>query len=118
MQKYILLAEDDEGIIQVVTMILENEGYTVRVATNEKEVQEALKRETPSLLLLDVSLGGTDGGALAASLKNQDETKNVPVIISSANTQTKEIAEKAKADGFLLKPFDIETLLTVVKKYS
>lgn len=118
MQKYILVAEDDDGIIQVVKLILESEGYSIKVARNEKEVRNLIGKRKPTVLLLDVSLGGSDGGILAKDIKMSEETKDIPVIIASANTETKSIAEKSQADGFLLKPFDIDTLLQTVKKYN
>lgn len=115
--KIVLLAEDDEGIIQVVKMILENEGYTVLTAENEKEVMKILQKEVPGLVLLDVSLGGSNGGDIAKKIKQSEKTQKLPVVIVSANSETKEIAAASGADGFLLKPFDIDILISTVKKY-
>ncbi len=116
-EKKVLLAEDDDGIIQVVTMILENEGYTVLTAENEKEVMQLLEKDLPGLVLLDVGLGGSNGGEIAKKIKHSEKTRDLPVLIVSANSETQEIATASGADGFLLKPFDIDILINTVKKY-
>ena len=118
MDKKILLAEDDERIVQVVKLILENEGYTILTARNAKEVHDVLSHEQPQLLLLDISLGGSDGSVLAKELKKDPATQSLPIVIASANSDTEVIAKESGADNFLLKPFEIDTLLSLVRQYS
>jgi CheY-like chemotaxis protein len=113
----ILIAEDDEAILEVLKSILEGEGYLTFSPRTERAIHEVVRTERPSLILLDIWLSGHDGGKIAKDLKAKEETKHFPVIIMSANNETQEIAQSVGADGFLLKPFTIEDLLKITRKY-
>lgn len=115
--KKILIAEDDQAILDVVTIILENAGYTIVATSNGDIVLEKMENDTPDLLLLDIWLSGHDGGKIARTLKHKDNTKQIPIIMISANNETEKIAKEVHADGFLQKPFDIDDLLQIVQKY-
>jgi DNA-binding response OmpR family regulator len=117
MKKKILIAEDDRAIIEVVKIILENEGYIVIATDREEAIYEALKDNPPDLILLDIWLSGEDGGQIAKYLKGNEETKQIPIVIMSANNETEKITKDAGANDFLLKPFNIDDLLYVVKKH-
>lgn len=117
MKKKILIAEDDKAIIEVVKIILENEGYIIIATDREEAINQALKEHTPDLILLDIWLSGEDGGQIAKLLKQKKETKHIPIIIMSANNETEKITKEAGANDFLLKPFNIDDLLYVVKKH-
>lgn len=115
--KKILVAEDDQSILEVIKIILEGEGYSV-VSTDDKDIFFKLVEEhKPSLILLDIWLSGHDGGKIAKQLKSDHENKHVPIIMISANNDTPMITKQAGADGFLLKPFDIDDLLDTVNKH-
>lgn len=117
MKKKILIAEDDKSIIEVVKIILENEGYDVLQASHGEHIHKALKEHTPDMILLDIWLFGEDGGKIAQSLKSKPETKEIPLVMMSANNETEKITKEAGADDFLLKPFNIEDLLYIVRKH-
>jgi CheY-like chemotaxis protein len=117
MKKTILIAEDDKAIVEVIDIILTEAGYeTVILKTGEKVVATVKKRK-PHLLLLDIWLSGEDGGEIAKNLKAENHTKNVPIIMISANNEIEQIAREVGADGFLRKPFDIDDFLQTVAKY-
>jgi CheY-like chemotaxis protein len=99
-------------------VILEGEGYEILHAGNAKDVLIMAARSNPSLILLDIGLAGTDGGTVAKKLKEQTATAKIPIVMLSANNATAAIAKKAGADGFLLKPFDMDDLIKTVKEYS
>lgn len=113
----ILIAEDDDAILEVLRSILEGEGYQTFCPKTERGIYEIVREESPSLLLLDIWLSGHDGGKIAKELKGKEEISQIPIIIMSANNETQEIAQNVGADGFLLKPFTIDELLEVVRKY-
>lgn len=118
MSKNILIAEDDESILEVVRIILEDAGYTVHAARNSEQFVKTLSTVRPHLFLLDIWLSGEDGGKIAKKIKKDPETAAIPIIIVSANAETAKIADEVGADDFLLKPFDIEALLTIVSKHT
>lgn len=117
MKKTVLIAEDDKAILEVVKLILENDGYNTVSSDNEEEIHNIIKKEPPHLILLDIWLSGYDGGEIARDLKHSDKTKHIPIIMISANNETQKITKEVGADGFLLKPFDIDDLLKIVKKH-
>ena len=117
MKKKILIAEDDKAIIEVVKIILENEGYEVLQASQGKHIFAALEEHSPDMVLLDIWLFGEDGGQIARTIKSKPQTKDTPIVIMSANNETEKITKEAGADDFLLKPFNIEDLLYIVRKH-
>lgn len=116
-KRTILIAEDDDAILEVLRSILEGEGYQVICPKTEREVDKAIRKEQPLLIILDIWLSGHDGGKIAEKLKGKKETRDIPIVIMSANNETQEITKAVGADGFLLKPFTIDELLDVVKMY-
>jgi CheY-like chemotaxis protein len=115
-KKKILIADDDPGILEVMQLMLEDEGYEVITTVNGRTV-EAIKEHLPDLILLDIWMSGQDGRNICRGLKSKETTKHIPVIMVSANKDTEDIAKQAGADDFLSKPFDIENLLGKVKRY-
>lgn len=118
MAKKILLVEDDQAILDVVKIILETEGYEVFLAESEDEIHKTIKTNPPQLILLDIWLSGHDGGRIARSLKSKKETQSIPIVMVSANNATETITKASGADGFLLKPFNVDELLHTVRKHT
>lgn len=115
---HIVLAEDDPGIVEVVKMILEEEGYTVNTAVTKKEIESIIKAQIPDLFFLDILLSGITGKEIAEVIRSHPKTKSIPIVMLSANSNIEEIAKEAGATDFLQKPFEIEDLLSMVKKYT
>lgn len=112
----ILVADDDPAILDVFTLILEDAGYDVQTTVNgqtERMVQEF----SPNLILLDIWMAGMDGRDICMSLKHHKLTKHIPIIMISANKDTKKIAIEAGADDFIAKPFEMDDVLAKVVKY-
>lgn len=118
MDKRILVVEDDHAIVEVVKIILEGEGYSIYTTDNADNIHGVIIESDPHLILLDIWLGGHDGGTIAKLLKSSSSTAHIPIIMTSANNETEKIAKSSGANGFLLKPFTIDELLQVVKKYT
>lgn len=118
MKKKILVAEDDKAIIEVVRIILENEGYDVLTADQGEHVYKTIDKHAPDMILLDIWLFGEDGGQIAKTIKSKSHTKHIPLVMMSANNETEKITKEAGADDFLLKPFNIDDLLYMVKKHT
>lgn len=114
--KRIIVTDDDEGIRDIFKMIFERAGYNVQVFDEASAILEN-NFTVPDLFLLDRQLSGYDGLEICKFLKNQNATKNVPVIIVSASSEIHELARKAGADDFIEKPFQIKELLGVVERW-
>lgn len=115
-KKKILIVDDEPSIVDSLTMLLEDFGYEVISTINASATKDMLKKG-PDLILLDIWMSGWDGRDICKYLKSNKDTKNIPVIIISANKDIVAIAKEAGADDFIAKPFRMEDLLAKVEKY-
>jgi CheY-like chemotaxis protein len=116
-EKHILVVDDNPDILDFLHDLLESEGYTVAVNSKVDYLEKLQNGGLPDLILLDVFLSGKDGREIVKSLKNQEETKKIPVIMFSAHPSAEATARAAGADDFLAKPFDLDELLKKVTHY-
>jgi two-component system phosphate regulon response regulator PhoB len=120
MPKKILVIEDDKDIRDTITYALQAEGYDV-VASENAKILKAINEIKPDLLLLDNWLtdwkSDANGQQLSKELKTNAATSHIPILIISAVSNIKEIAEAGLADGYLKKPFELDDLNQLVKKF-
>ena len=116
-QLKILIVDDDEGILDAISLILEDEGYTIATVSDGNLVIKKVAGFKPDLILLDVLLSGTDGREISKKLKSDGETKHIPIIMISAHPGAKKTLKKYGANAFLSKPFGADDLLKMIKKY-
>jgi two-component system, OmpR family, phosphate regulon response regulator PhoB len=114
--KTILVVDDDQEIVEVVQLVLEMEGYRVQTSLDGSCFRR-LSAELPDLVLLDVLLAGEDGREICRHLKASGHTKTMPVILFSAHTDISATYGECRADSFIKKPFDLDSLLALVKQY-
>lgn len=118
MSKKILVCDDDQGILEVIKIVLEKEGFEVKLLANGRGIQKIIKDYKPDLILLDIWMPGVDGEEITKILKKTEETSKIPIVVISALNTTEKIAQESGADDFLEKPFDISDLVKIVKKYT
>ncbi|CAN5315485.1 hypothetical protein BH09BAC1_BH09BAC1_04590 [soil metagenome] len=110
-----MVADDDQDILDMLTTVLIYNGYHVHTSFNG-ETLDALTEDTlPDLLLLDIWMSGLNGRDVCIALKGRELTKNLPIVLISANHDIAQVALEAGADGYVAKPFNIKQLLDVVK---
>lgn len=117
MTKTIYIVDDDESILDVLSIMLKEGNYNIIRAKDSVELLSKLD-EKCSLILLDVWMPGKSGDETVRTLKNDKKTKHIPIVLLSALNDLPTIANDCGADGYLQKPFDMQELLDVVKKYS
>lgn len=119
MSKKILIIEDEKNIMLVYSRLLDKEGYEVLTAEDGLKGLELAQEKLPDLILLDLVLPKLDGFKILSTLKEDDETRKIPVIIISARSDKESIETtlKAGAENFLVKPIQKEELLEQVNKY-
>ena len=115
--KCVLICEDDEGITEIVQIVLESSGYKVVVDSDSTNIYQRILEIKPDLILLDLWMPGLNGEEITILLKADPQTRRIPIIIMSANTDTAQIAKQAGAEAFLAKPFDIVALENIVETY-
>jgi len=114
-KKRILLAEDEEHLLEAIKLNLELEGYKVSTATNGKKALQIFKEERFNLVILDVMMPEIDGFVVAETIRL--ENSEVPIMFLTAkNTNEDKIAGLKKgADDYLTKPFDFDVLLARIR---
>ena len=113
----ILIADDDPGIIDSLTLVLAEQGHLIDTVSNGK-VLTKVEKNKPDIILLDILMSGENGRDICKLIKSNDSTKNIPVIIISANRYGEKVAQEAGAEDFLAKPFEITDLMERINKYS
>lgn len=119
MMKKVLVIEDNEQNIYLVTFILEKQGYQVLQARTGIEGLELAQKNTPELILLDIQLPGMDGYAVARELRKSPTLIKTPIIAvtSYAMPGDRESAIDAGCSGYIEKPIDPETFMSQVESF-
>lgn len=115
-KKKILIADDDPGILDALSLFLEDVGYEVET-TNDGGSVLKFQNGHPDLLLLDIWMSGWSGRDICLSLKSQEATRHLPIILISANDEAERIAWEAGADDFIAKPFDLDDVLEKIEQF-
>ena len=114
--KRILILEDDQGIREVLEILLTSENYNVQ---SFESIAAFLIRDTselPDLYLFDVMLPDGSGIDLCSTLNQNAENVKIPVIIMSAHADVNQLKGVCKSEDFISKPFDIDDLVDRIKK--
>ena len=115
--KKILAVDDEEDILELLTFNLTREGYRVVSAATGEAALQAVPKEMPDLIILDLMLPGIDGLEVARRLKNDPDTKNLPIIMLTAKGEEADIVTGLElgADDYITKPFSPRILAARVK---
>ena len=116
MSKKILIIDDDNDILHLMSYLLNEEGYSVKSSTTGK-ILSKLEKIKPDLILLDCWLGGVFGDDLCREIKCNPLFKHIPIIMVSAIKNLDFISKQCKAEAYIEKPFDINHLSDMVKQY-
>ena len=117
MAKKILVIDDNEAILDAIQAFLEMEGYQVITSIDGSYINSLLTSDVtvPDAIITDVFLSGTDGRSLCKKLKQNEKTKNIPIIMISALPNVKESVMDAGADEFIPKPFSVDAISTALE---
>src|SRR6185369_346361 len=112
----VLVVDDEADIRELVSGVLEDEGYAVRVAADSSQTLDAIEDRRPSMVLLDVWLQGSrlDGLQLLQEIKHRDPSIPVLMISGHGNLDTAVAAVREGAIDFIEKPFEAERLIYLV----
>ncbi|QJT08550.1 response regulator [Oceanidesulfovibrio marinus] len=113
----VLVIEDDEDILQLLTFNLESAGYEVSSAMDGYEGLVEARRRQPGLIILDIMLPSMDGFEICKELKRKQETASIPVIMLTARGEEVDriVGLELGADDYVIKPFSPRELLLRVK---
>jgi CheY-like chemotaxis protein len=120
--KTVLLVDDDSDFVEMNRVLLEEHGYTVRVAFSGRQCLEAVAASRPDLIILDMVMENpSDGFNVSRELRNSEYTKGIPLLmITSVNDSVPFRVEPDRTwlpvDALLEKPVDPQLLLAVVDR--
>jgi len=109
----ILVVEDEDDIRELLRYNLAKEGYRVIGAASGEEALRAVRGSLPDLVLLDLMLPGMDGLEVCRSLKQDPQTRNLPIVMLTAKGEEADIVAGLElgADDYVTKPFSVRVLL-------
>ncbi len=118
-KKRIICIEDDQGIIDLIKLILTRRGFEVIGALGGREALDMMERSAPDLVLLDLMMPDMDGWEVYHQMKARDGMKNIPVIVVTAKAQNIDKVlgiHIAKVDDYITKPFSPQELLDSIER--
>jgi two-component system, OmpR family, alkaline phosphatase synthesis response regulator PhoP len=117
--KKILIVDDESDIIDTISFRLQQEGYACITAGDGIEALKKARTENPGLIILDIMLPKMNGYKVSRLLKFDEKYQHIPIIMLTAKTQDSEriTGIETGADGYITKPFDLDTLIAMIQKH-
>jgi signal transduction histidine kinase/HPt (histidine-containing phosphotransfer) domain-containing protein len=117
---HILLAEDSPTQALQLQLMLEKGNHAVSVVSNGEEALALALEEKPDLIITDVVMPKMDGYELCQQIRENEKLQDIPVVLVTALSQPKEVlkALECGADNFILKPYEEESLMSVLESFS
>lgn len=112
----ILIVDDEQSYRQLLTLVFEGEGHTIRTASNGREAVELVNEEAPDVIVSDVRMPDMDGIEMLRAVRETHPDLGVVFMTAHASVESAREAFKLGADDFVTKPFDVEELKLIVKK--
>lgn len=113
MKKRILVVENNNDILELISLVLDEAGYEVALYFRETNIFEKITIFQPDAILLDIVKPTVEGTELCRQIKEAEGTSHIPVIVLSTHTQIHKVKEIC-ADETIEKPFDINGLLEIL----
>jgi CheY-like chemotaxis protein len=114
-RRSILVVEDEPAVRRLLALVLETRNYYVTMAEDGLQALQQVEISRPDAILLDLKLPNMDGWQVIDSLDEDSHADHIPIITMSAMGKVHAVGERG-VKAFLSKPFEIETLLTVLQQ--
>ena len=114
----VLVADDDANLRKILCLFLRNARYEVVECANGRETLQLAKSQRPDAVVMDIMMPIVDGITACRTLKDDPDTKRIPVIICTARNRKEDLiaAIKAGAEDYIIKPFTKETVISKIQK--
>jgi two-component system, NtrC family, response regulator PilR len=112
----ILIVDDEQSYRQLLSLVFEGDGHSIRTASNGREALELLHQDNADVIISDVKMPDMDGIEMLRSVRETQPDLGVILMTAFASVETAREAFKLGADDFIQKPFDVEELKLIVKK--
>jgi len=116
MSATVLIVDDDEDNLRILSTFLLKHGYEIRVAREGSSALASVRQQRPDVILLDVMMPGMDGMDVLDHLKLDPKTASIPVVMVTAKTQDEDVLAgyKSGADYYITKPFTTRQILHAI----
>ena len=116
MSATVLIVDDDEDNLTIVSSFLLRGGYEVRIARDGPTALASVRQQRPDVVLLDVMMPGMDGMQVLDHLKLDPKTASIPIVMVTAKTQDEDVLAgyQSGADYFITKPFTARDILHAI----
>ena len=113
----ILIVDDEQDIIELIKYNLKNEGYSILTAQTGEQAIKIAKQSRPDLMVLDLMLPGIDGLEVTKYLKNNEQTKDIPIVMLTAKGEESDIVTGLElgANDYISKPFSPKVLVARIR---
>ncbi len=112
----VLVVEDDLDTRDLLTLILEDEGYAVNALGDGRKVVEHVRQNRPDVITLDIGLPGMSGSAVLDDLERDPVTAGIPVIVISGHTRKLGEPDREHATRVIAKPFYITQVVDEIER--
>ncbi len=118
MEKTILVVDDSKSIREVVSFILQKEGYRVLIGINGKDALKHLNGDDINLVITDLHMPEMDGISFIKEVRKTSDYQHIPIVFltTETNNERKKEAKNAGATGWMVKPFQPDKLVNVLNK--
>ena len=118
MSKHVLIADDEANIVISLEFLMKREGHRVTVARDGDAALEAIRRERPDLVLLDVMMPGKSGFEVCQAVRADESLATVKILMLSAKGRDTDLAKGSAlgADAYMTKPFSTQELAARVRE--
>lgn len=112
----VLVVDDDSGIGEMLKTLLEFYGFEVTVTEIPDSAENIIAEKQIDVVMLDMLISGVNGTDVCSRLRNNEDTKNIPILMMSALHNAGDKCKKAGADDFIAKPFEMDELIAKIRE--
>ena len=118
-QRTILIVDDEEDVLDLLQLVFETSGFEVRRAATGKSAVSSAYEQPPDVVLLDVMMPEMDGWQVLRTLKGDERTRHIPVVMLSARAERRDkmIGLQEGAEGYIAKPFSPAEVVREVQSF-
>ena len=106
----VLVVDDNEDLLFLLSRQLEAEGFAVTTCRYGKNFLVQLLKDKPQVVLLDIAMGSVTGIDLCEEVRSNGQTDSIRILLMSGNNDIAQIAQSCRADGYIRKPLDIHDI--------
>lgn len=114
----ILICEDDEPILEVLTMVISDLGFRALPANSITKFRQIMREQKPRLILIDYWIGDTRADTLIEEVRGNPDYAQIPIVLISAMNNLQQLSKKLDVDDFISKPFEIDDLEAKINKLT